>query len=229
MGRRRPSVWMGRRPSEMSRCRTLATTDAAPKASHQYLAKHDGLVMRGITCGIDEGHVAPPGEHPELTQLGSVSPQLGPIASPKLMPAPGLMAEPLAQRRARREAADPAVDMSTFLRKTARPDSIDQDARAVATHRIVNPTNADRWHDGGSLLEKFGSNGLAEGRCERPPLSVLRAASISLAHRANALILRIDYAQVSLDGPLSLSRLNGLALAVAALVANVHYWAQSRR
>ena len=96
--------------------------------------------MLAVPRAVDDRQ--PPAARPlaQLVQPGFVLRQLALVAEAELLEALGVVPEPAAELRARREVARPFVDSSLPAADAAGPDTVDQDAVAViGLGRVVDP------------------------------------------------------------------------------------------
>src|SRR6516164_7976768 len=82
--------------------------------------------MRLVARGIDQR------DWPTASRFADLLDQFREVAPTKLRPALGPVSEPTPQLGARRNVPEPAVNRRVGLLDAARPQPIDQDARAVA-------------------------------------------------------------------------------------------------
>ncbi|OIQ77604.1 hypothetical protein GALL_406990 [mine drainage metagenome] len=85
--------------------------------------------------------------------------QLRGVTLPELGPFRRLMAEPMAQRIARRQVFDPGVDVRLVLAQPTRPEPVDEHAKAVAfAGRFVNALDSERCgHGAFRMMPLLGS------------------------------------------------------------------------
>lgn len=95
--------------------------------------------MLGVVRGIKQGNAAFFYAVAKMPHRDPVGFQFAAIAALKFEPARGIVAEPFSQARARRDVLEPLVQCRLFLADAARPNAVDQNARAVAPRgRLVN-------------------------------------------------------------------------------------------
>src|SRR6185437_14957857 len=129
----------------------------------QRLAEHDGLIVRLVMRGVDQGQAPFSRERSQLCHELPLLRKLRPIAATKLLPTLRVVSEPLAQLSARGDLLHPLSDVGIGLRHAARPQSVDEDPGAIARPgRLVSPLDthsrscfglAHRYLQGGRASE----------------------------------------------------------------------------
>ena len=101
----------------------------------QIFRECDGVVVFGVMGAVEQRHRPARQQVRELPDRVRIFAQFLDVAFAKIIPAFRVVAEPLAQRRARRDFLEPQIDGGALLGKPARPDAIDENPRAVVPRR----------------------------------------------------------------------------------------------
>src|SRR5215469_13176818 len=108
------------------------------------LAQHDGLIVRLIVCGVDEGQRSLPGELPQATDELAFLRELRLVAAAELLPARRIVAEPFAQLVAGRDLLHPLRDARVGFLHAPWPQPIDEDPSSVVwRRRLVSTFDGD--------------------------------------------------------------------------------------
>src|SRR5579885_282549 len=147
--RRRPL-----RPVTYLSGQSMAARLLAPKLLFQKLLQRNRLVVRSVLSAKDQRDPAPSRSLSEGPPRLLVAAQLLKVALAKLIPFRRIVAEPLAQRVARRDVFHPSLDFESLFLNAARPQAIDQVTRAVAGRRwIVRSLDLDAHCWKSSIVE----------------------------------------------------------------------------
>src|SRR5581483_12106606 len=92
----------------------------------QNLPERDGVVVIPVRGAVDERHRAFTRELDEPRHRLGLRRELASVTSAELVPLRGIVTEPLAQRRARRQFLEPEIDVRGILRHAARPQPVHQ-------------------------------------------------------------------------------------------------------
>src|SRR5689334_5018116 len=121
----------------------FALADVA-SAAEKLVTQDDGVVMRLVANRIDQCDRALAGERAQLGDEIRMLAQLLGVAVAKFIPALWVVMEPLAELGRWRDLLHPLVERGFLSRDSARPQAVDEDARAVLTRgRVVGPLQLD--------------------------------------------------------------------------------------
>src|SRR5690606_21000355 len=133
------------RRNPASRKAVCVATDSRPASCRlfpcqplaQVFPQHHRLITIAVPCAVDEDDrtLPTPGEAALHRILGLG--HFGAIAVCEGIPLVGIVAEPLAQRAARREILHPFVELQCVLADTPRPEAVDQQPRAPSRAKVV--------------------------------------------------------------------------------------------
>src|SRR5579875_125000 len=121
-----------------------AGTTARNASMQQDLAQNDGLIVRLVVRGIDEGQRTLPRHIAQSAEQRALPRELVPVTAAELLPALRIVSEPLAQLVARRDVLHPLRDGCIRLLYAPGPKPIDENPRAVAGRgRVVHAFDPD--------------------------------------------------------------------------------------
>lgn len=106
-------------------------------------SEHDRIVMGLIMCREDERGATPPHEFDEPVKFELIvgSGEFGSVATAELVPSVRVVTEPSPEFVARRECAEPFVQVRLALGDPSRPEPIHQDAvTVVASRAVIDPS-----------------------------------------------------------------------------------------
>src|SRR5689334_20621506 len=120
----------------------------------QHVAQHECVIHAHIAAGVQQCDALSRGARSQRLQLRRLRAQLGAVAAPELAPAGTVVMEPLAQRRARRELAEPGIEPGPPAADTAGPQAVDEHAIAVrALDRRIDALDLDAGRGRGLRFE----------------------------------------------------------------------------
>ena len=115
-----------------------------PALRQQIGAESDHIVVHGIARTEEQRY------RPGFRRIKNLLPclrmriQFGVIAALKLLPSDGIVAEPLAQRRAGRNLPQPAIELQRLFLHPAWPEAFGEKAAAVGrSGRVINALQRD--------------------------------------------------------------------------------------
>src|SRR5262249_10570302 len=118
-----------------------ALTSASPASRSlglQHVLQDDRVVVGGVLGGVEQRELLV--RFRELAKAGDSSlvlAQLVAVAALEFRPAVGIVVEPAPELRARSGVLEPQIDAGRGLVEAARPEAVDQDAKAVAGGFVV--------------------------------------------------------------------------------------------
>ncbi len=116
-------------------------------------AQRDGIVVIGVPGAIHERDPTSLDTIEELSDRIRLAPKLPGLTPLELLPAPGVVIEPLPELGRGSDVTLPFVDREFRLRDASRPDPIDEDAVSIVPRRrLVGPPHPDSGHRSGFHL-----------------------------------------------------------------------------
>src|SRR5687767_3733606 len=107
--------------------------------SAKQIAKHDHVIMELVARAVEQRRGPFADGILQRLQGLAVRIEFAAVAALEFAPSLGIVAEPFAQSRARRDLLQPEIDGGLLLREPARPETINEDAAAVVIRfRLVD-------------------------------------------------------------------------------------------